>query len=271
MTNAFMKMWEFLKYIKLNSESLTLLDIAGAPGMFVIAADNYLRKNYDGKELDWYSCSLSGGSALEDKYGLYKNNPERYMDCDVTNEDDLKKCIEKFPKCMLVTGDIGMFHDDDFNKLQEESHFDVQYGQMVLALNMVERGGNCFLKMYTYVYNETLLILDILCQYFKKIEVVKPLTSRIINDESYIICHERNDKTINIPLTRHYAEWESDNAINITEFDVNRNKDKMDAITMITDILHKEPTIMFKGLMQKVNYKEYFKRLANLNYEFMNF
>jgi hypothetical protein len=274
MTNAFMKMWEFMKYIKLETmfetEKLTMFDIAGAPGMFVLAADNYLRKIMN-KELSWYSCSLSGGTALEDRYDLYKNNPERYIDCDVTNEEDLKKCIEKFPKCQIVTGDIGMFHDDDFSKLQEESHFSVQWGQMVLALNMVEIGGICFLKMYTYVYNETLLLLDILCQYFEKVEVVKPLTSRIINDESYIICYKRNDKISNVPLLRHYGEWESNNTINITEFDVNRNKHKMDAIIMITNILHKEPTILFKGLMQNIEYKAYFKQLATLNYEFMNF
>jgi hypothetical protein len=191
-TNAFLKMVEFIRYIeKKQSEffkvgELSMFDIAGAPGMFIFGTEYALPD----VKLDWKACSLGSGSGLKGEYDLYKNNRERYQDCDVTKEEDVRNCLNWAGKgrFRLVTGDIGMYHDDDFSKLQEEKQMDVQWGQMVLAINLVEEGGICFLKMYTYAFRESVLIVDILSTFFEKLEIVKPYASRIVNDESYIIC-----------------------------------------------------------------------------------
>jgi hypothetical protein len=239
-TNAFMKMLEFVRYIQIKRseffkvDKLSMFDIAGAPGMFVFAAEYVL----PGVELDWKACSLSAeeDKSFKDVYDLYKNNKERYQDCDVTNEEDVKKILEN-GKFRLVTGDIGMPHDDDFSKLQEENQMDVQWGQMVLAINLVEEGGICFLKMYTYAFRESVLIVDILSTFFEKLEIVKPYASRIVNDESYIICYNRNDKVSEIPLTRKYAKWKSNSREKLTEFDILRNKEKMLAVNNVMQLL----------------------------------
>ena len=76
-TNAYMKMFEFLRWITnmdnhgtkpiLNiKDNLNMFDVAGAPGMFVIATDNFLNKYFPNTSLNWMTCSLEGGTALTD-------------------------------------------------------------------------------------------------------------------------------------------------------------------------------------------------------------
>jgi hypothetical protein len=114
----------------------------------------------------------------------------------------------------------------------------VQWGQMVLAVRLVEEGGICFLKMYTYAFHESVLIVDILSTFFEKLEIVKPYASRIVNDESYIICYNRNDKdATHIPVCRKYAETESNSESKLTELDILRNKDKMLAVNSAVQYL----------------------------------
>lgn len=205
-TNAFMKMYEFITYLDKTehyletlfnkTNTLTFYDIAGAPGMFVIAAHKYLENHYPKTTLDWHTSSLEGvKNAFVDTYNLYKSNPNRYASCDVTNLENLTLEINKFKGTKkLVTGDIGAFHDDNWNKLQEESQLHLEYGQMILALNLVAPGGCLFLKMYSLVTLETIRLLDILSSFFEKVYITKPYTSRILNDESYIACINRNSK-----------------------------------------------------------------------------
>ena len=228
-TNAYMKMWEFLKwadenkYINIPKDTLTMYDVAGAPGMFVIATDNYLQKYYPNVKLDWSTCSLEGGTALTDVYGLYTNNKNRYTPCDVLKPEDIKKCISK-NKYYLVTGDIGIYHEDNYDVLQEEMQLDLEWGQMVLALNNVKTNGIMFLKMYSMVTLETIYLLDTLSKYFEHIMITKPYCTRIFNDESYIVCVNRNSiDCSNEPLVRPYIEkYTSPNIQLVKSFEYSR-------------------------------------------------
>lgn len=226
MTNAFMKMWELLSwiekngYLKLPEDKLDMFDVASAPGMFIIAVDNYLRKNHPGVKLDWKSCSLEGGTALTDAYNLFAENPTRYKPCNVLDGDDIKKCITK-KRYQLVTGDIGIYHEDSYDRLQEEVQLDLEWGQMVLALNQCDKGGNMILKMYSMVTLETVFLLDTLNKYFKHVFITKPYCTRLFNDESYIICINRNSKDCSDePLKRPYiSEYSSRNIELVKSFE----------------------------------------------------
>ena len=206
-TNAFMKMYECLTYLDksdvlpklFKSNALHMYDIAGAPGMFVLATEQYLHKYHPNVKLDWQSSSLEkldDNTALLDQYGLYSANPERYQSCDVTNSTDianiLKTCTGKFD---LVTGDIGIYHEDSWDKLQEEVQHNLEYGQASFAVNLCNTGGAMYLKMYSLVTYSTLSLLNELTKYFENVYVCKPFTSRILNDECYILCTNRNSKS----------------------------------------------------------------------------
>lgn len=274
-TNAFMKQYEFLEQIDkyLPSEGVfTMFDVAGAPGMFVLATEYYFAhsKTKNNVILDWQACSLTQDKdALTDLYRLYEHNSDRFLPCNVLKEEDIKKCFAK-GKFDLVTGDIGSVHG--FDRLQEETHLDLQWGQMVLALNLTHKGSIMFLKMYTFITEESHYLLDILTQHFEFVYLSKPYTSRLLNDESYIICINRNEKDCSsIPLTRpKISKYISPNKDLISTFETTRFDYKIQIASLLTRILEKYPNITLKGLLQNQQYKIYYNQIARLNYLFYN-
>ena len=267
-----MKMWEFLLWLKNKSlfnfkKPVDMFDIAGAPGMFVIATDNFIKKYYPNSSLNWYSCSLEGGTALTDSYGLYKNNLDRYKSCDVSNETDLKDCLNWVNrKFNLVTGDIGIFHEDVYEKLQEEDQLNIQWGQMVLALNLCENGGVLFLKMYSLVTKETVYLLDTLTGYFENVYIVKPYASRVLNTESYIICINKNKKDVsNVPFVRPYIKnYTSDNIDLIKSFEYSRLDIKFRMNNLINHLLSSQPNLRMEEAKENAIYKVYFEEFKDI-------
>ena len=244
-TNAFMKMYEFLVYAypymeeHISDNSITMYDVAGAPGMFVLAADHFFSKlNID---VDWHACSLMNteeNHALRDTYGLFNDNPDRFTPCDVTNEDDIKNCLKDERKYFLVTGDIGAWYNT-YDILQEFQQLDLEWGQMVLALNLCAEHGVMYLKMYTTITAETAYLMDILTLFFEKVYITKPRTSRILNKESYIICINRNSESCkDIPLKRpSVGDYKSKNTDTLLSFENTREDYKMQLVTSVIDIL----------------------------------
>jgi 23S rRNA U2552 (ribose-2'-O)-methylase RlmE/FtsJ len=209
-------MLEWLKFPNDNNNNTTkitkMFDIAGAPGQFILCADQYFREHH----LEWRSCSIesnnNNSNNLQDIYGVYKNNPARYIKCDVLNESDLQRIIDQYTDwAELVTGDIGIDHtDDDF---QEETHVDLQWGQMVLALNVCKLGGTMILKMFSLISDESQYLCDILTRHFEEVHVVKPKTSRILNHETYLICKNKI-KISAYPLKRPHINNNNNNINN---------------------------------------------------------
>lgn len=275
MTNAFMKMYEFLEFIDkyLPKEGvLRMYDVAGAPGMFVIATEFYLNHSVDKSNLtlDWHACSLTGDeTALTDLYRLYEHNPERFEPCNVLVESDIRRCMSK-GKFDLVTGDIGTEHDKDFSRLQEETHLDLQWGQMILALNLTQKGSIMYLKMYSYVTEESHFLVDTLTQYFEFVYLCKPFTSRLVNHESYIICINRNDKDCSsLPLTRpKLNSYKSTNLSIISTFESTRSDYKIQIVSLISRILEAYPNTTMKSILQNYQYKIYYNQLKRLNFLF---
>lgn len=279
MTNAFMKMWEVLKWLTnqdkhgikpwltFQNNKLEMFDVAGAPGMFIIGTDNFLKKYYPDVKLDWMTCSLEGGTALTDQFKLYETNPQRYIPCDVSNENDIINCIQKAnKKFQLITGDIGIYHEDSYEKLQEELQLDIEYGQMILALNLCAEGGIMFLKMYSMVTKETLYLLDTLTVYFDQVYITKPYTTRIFNDESYIICINRNNKDCSkLPLTRpNIKDYTSENYSLVSSFEYSRLDIKFRMVSLIKRIVSQCPGIKLSTLKKNTTYKIYYDEFTDI-------
>jgi len=107
------------------------------------------------------------------------------MFVDLMNNDEIKNCINRFGKFDIVTGDVGMPHG--FKVLQEDSHYKLQRNQAAMAVNMCNDGGSIFLKMYTIITDECIKIVEELKSHFEELYIWKPFTSRITNNETYIV------------------------------------------------------------------------------------
>jgi len=202
-TNAFMKMYEFMEIFHPKFKSL--FDIASSPGMFVIAAAHKLSAS-SGDSLKWDACSYippKESMYLQDDYSLFKSNKDHFFNVNVLEEDDCLQLLSKVGKYDLVTGDIGCVHG--YNDLQEDVHRTLQYRQAYLALNLVIQGGNIFLKMYTCINNSTIYVINVLRSHFENLYLWKPYTSRILNNEIYIVGMNKNDKLPDLPL-----KWKDD-------------------------------------------------------------
>lgn len=197
-TNAFMKMYEFMEIFHPKFKSL--FDIASSPGMFVIAAAHKLLAS-SGDTLEWDACSYippKESMYLQDDYSLFKSNKDHFYNVNVLEDNDCLQLLNKVGKYDLVTGDIGSVHG--YNDLQEDVHRTLQYRQAYLALNLVNQGGNIFLKMYTCINNSTIYVINVLRSHFENLYLWKPYTSRILNNEIYIVGINKNEKAPDLPL-----------------------------------------------------------------------
>jgi hypothetical protein len=215
-----MKLIEIIDYIKswhsFGNGEVKLFDIASLPCMFVVAADYQF-----GENLYWRACALiedKSGKALGDNYGIYLKHKNYFIDCDLTISDDIEKVRKEFENNTfdLITGDVGIGRikdgKDDYTHLDEENNLDVEWGQMVCALKLTKINDmRCVvvLKMYTTISRESEYLINVLAHYFNNVKLVKPYSSRVLNDECYIICVGRNEREVDdelVPNTRPLIE-----------------------------------------------------------------
>lgn len=237
-TNAFMKMIEFIKtYIpKSTSANTTLFDIASAPGMFIVALSTYMKSS----SFTWDACSYipKGNSKyLNDKYGVFKQNPEHFHNVNILDKSECENLVHHTlnnKKYTLVTGDVGTEHG--YNELQEIHHLDLQWSQAWLALNLVAEHGNIFLKMYSLITDNSMYLINTLSEYFEKLYIWKPQTSRIFNCETYIVGLNRNSKDCtSIPFEREKIVSSSVNVQDIYNYFHNYAKIRL---TIVNALLH---------------------------------
>lgn len=199
-TNGWRKCWELLTYydnfVPTNGK-FTYFDNAAFHGSFILATHHYYVTHYTGDlplNFDWYASSLISNdrvNPLDDKYELWKRNPERWlmgdgMDGDVTKVETLQHFESKIGgKVDLYTSDLG-FGVEDYNK-QEEEHAHANLGQICAGLFTLKEGGNMITKQYTYYTGFTVSLISLVTQCFKHVEIVKPDTSKPDNSEVYIV------------------------------------------------------------------------------------
>ena len=175
-TNAYFKLSEIFDHFKFSYSEIRHFDIACAPGSFILAARDIAEKKQINYSFEAFT--LQNGLELFDDFKGSEN---------VFFHDILKPFPkpELYSKFNLVTGDIGI--RVDYDSLEEDQLIELDRKQMELALKLVEERGNVVLKMFTYSRKETIEILDEFSRNFEESFIFKPLSSRVLNNESYLI------------------------------------------------------------------------------------
>ena len=260
-TNAFMKQYEFLLwldengYLKnlINDNTLKMFDIASPPGMFIFATETYLRENYQGVTLDWSTSIFNEGDynidPKMDEFELFRCNNENVVVMNLLDKDDVNNVIQNYSNRFdLVTGDVGV-ERRDYYELMELTTYPLEYSQAVVAINLTREGGVCFLKMFTCITYDTLDILELLNKYFEKVYICKPYTSRLLNEESYIIgIHRNNLKYVKEERVKYY------NNINksiVERFEKARNNIKSDMLSEVLKIMSKNKKLKYSKKYNK--------------------
>jgi 23S rRNA U2552 (ribose-2'-O)-methylase RlmE/FtsJ len=87
----------------------------------------------------------------------------------------------------IVSGDGGLDYSVNFN-FQEQLSFHLIFCEVVSAFTVLKSGGCFVLKIFDINTSNTLQMLFLLSNYFEKMVITKPYTSRPANSEKYLVC-----------------------------------------------------------------------------------
>jgi hypothetical protein len=193
-TNAWLKMFELCHLpeisgiIKNAKSELNMMFLAEFPGAFIHAMKYYIAKTrpiiLTTNNWKWMGTSISSG--LTDEYGLYKNYPENWILMDNSKSKEIDEKLSKYKdKFDIVTGDIGKPIENWLN-IEEEMYYE-DLGQFISAIMVLKKNGTAILKMFTSFTEVTLCLLRLAISMFDKVRIIKPRTSKELNDEVYWI------------------------------------------------------------------------------------
>lgn len=197
-TNATIKIYELITQMQLiKNNRLTVFCNAELPGNFIIGINHYLKTMFKSAIFKWVASSyLSEKGTLGDNYGIFEYNRNNWlmdltMNGNLMDKDNIielsRRVLERFPKGVdLYTSDAGFDVSSNYNE-QEEQTLLLNYGQILSGLLALNIGGSLITKQFTYftIFNKSLLML--LSTLFDKLYVTKPVTSRPLNSEIYIV------------------------------------------------------------------------------------
>jgi 23S rRNA U2552 (ribose-2'-O)-methylase RlmE/FtsJ len=201
-SRAYFKLWEILTHFDIvdNKASLNLLCIAEGPGGFVEAIYNYRKKNNnnfnkatcitlnsDDRNIpNWTKANhfLKHNPSIKLVYGVDNTG-------DIYNPENIKFLINKFKhsKANLITADGGFDFSDDY-KNQEQNSYQLIICEIVCALGCLKEGGHFVIKIFEIFTHLTVKIIYFLTRFFKSVSINKPLSSRNLNSEKYLICKD---------------------------------------------------------------------------------
>lgn len=87
----------------------------------------------------------------------------------------------------LITADGGIDNDDK-PELTENATAHLILCEIDAAVRLQQEGGTFVLKIFSFSRNITKQLIAILTTCYKEVTILKPFTSRSVNDERYIVC-----------------------------------------------------------------------------------
>jgi 23S rRNA U2552 (ribose-2'-O)-methylase RlmE/FtsJ len=232
---AYYKLWEIMtefELIPLN-KSIISGNIAEGPGGFINALIDFRKKN--GKEYE--SNKIFGITLTETVNHLVfeskhvKEFMKKYRNdlniitishgANKTGDINKLKNILEFAKYFkkkgkgadIITADGGI--DTDKQKhIQEQLSSQLLFNQIVTTLTIQKTGGNSVIKCYTILTKITLDCIYLLTTFYKEVYITKPVTSKIMNNERYLVCKNfsppKNKKKILTELYEITENWSND-------------------------------------------------------------
>lgn len=180
---------------KSRGRPVTFVDLCGGPGSFAQALFSEGRRRrlrlrgygmtlggVDG--LDWYP-ELSEGRHREFTvtYG-----PDGSGDIFKLSNVDALASIAGLGAVHLVVADGGFHVSTELSNYQETISSHITYAQWFTALKLQAQGGCFVLKLFDSFSPLTRAMLYLSTFMYRKVWIVKPLHSRVVNSERYLVC-----------------------------------------------------------------------------------
>ena len=199
-SRAYFKMWEILCNFDLidNSKPLNVLCLAESPGGFIEAIYNYRKKNSNQPNKALIISLKSDDNNIPNwKKGqiFFKNNPSIKISYgqdetgNLYNYKNLEFLINKYysDKADFITADGGFDFSNDY-KNQEQNSYQLIICEIIGAMGCLKKKGNFVIKIFEIFTKFTVKIIYFLTKFFETVNIYKPLSSRNLNSEKYLVC-----------------------------------------------------------------------------------
>jgi len=197
-SRSFFKIWEILHYYDLinTSTSSKTLCVSNYPGALVQAV-SYFREKYkiksntsntclklEPEENDVYADDYSQTYAeLDDKF-FSSNKAITVKTHKLDSADSIKK-LDAADSDLIIAE--GGYNYTDENIQEQRSQFLI-FAEIVTAISSQKKGGSLILKMFEMFTELSYKFIVLLKHFYSKVYIMKPLMSRDIDSERYVVC-----------------------------------------------------------------------------------
>jgi len=250
-SRAYYKLWEILcryendlQLFEKRDNPMRFAGLAEAPGGFIQCLVDYRQNKKDnltgislkdckGNKIDWKTNWLMKNNNIKLIFGDEKkgHNGNLY------NPDIINYYCNHYKnqKADLVTSDGGFLLEGLKENHKGQYHNGLFLSETFIALRILKEGGYFIMKIYDICNKAMIDIITILNKVFKKVNIFKPVTSREMNNENYVVCigYKKDNKIIDeISKIIEYM-WKNENQLIINSI-LDNDKKSLDYLTRIS-------------------------------------
>lgn len=227
LTQAWCKFYEIvssfplvpLDHINSNNKCFTSIHLCEAPGAFITSLNHWLKTNEPDIQWNWiamtlnpyYEGNLSSAMIDDDRFIRHtldhwcfgEDNTGNIMN--LKNLDELVRVSEAEKNISLITAD-GSIDCTDVPAEQESVLAHLHFCETVAALHLLATGGSFLLKIFTTFECNTICLIYLLSCCFDNVNVIKPITSKEGNSETYVVCLNFKGPTFISPYLKKLRE-----------------------------------------------------------------
>jgi hypothetical protein len=100
--------------------------------------------------------------------------------------------------------------DEEFINESEFENFPSIYGQALVALNNLQKGGHLVLKQWTFFRKISRSFMALMMVLFKNVQLIKPLASPKHSSECYLVCQDFQSTNMTAKLMKELINFQSD-------------------------------------------------------------
>jgi 23S rRNA U2552 (ribose-2'-O)-methylase RlmE/FtsJ len=192
------------QFPQLSQSNPTIYIHHDASGEVISAVNHYMQSKSDGK-FKWFASTQPHDQKTE----LYEKTSKNWVfkkgkqQLDFTDSEFVKNA--KLPeKADLV------WMDEEFENESEFECFPSIYGQSLVALNNLKKGGHMILKQWTFFRKISRSFMALMMVLFKEVNIVKPLASPKHSSEIYLVCQDFQSDKLTAKLLKELMNFQSD-------------------------------------------------------------
>ncbi|XP_029040584.1 cap-specific mRNA (nucleoside-2'-O-)-methyltransferase 2 [Osmia bicornis bicornis] len=227
LTQAWCKFYEIVSsfplvpviHINRNNKYFKSIHLCEAPGAFITSLNHWLKTNIPDIQWNWiattlnpyYEGNLSSVMIDDDRFIRHtlshwcfgEDNTGNIMN--LKNLDELMKTSEPHHDIFLITAD-GSIDCTDVPAEQESVLTHLHFCETVAALHLLATGGSFLLKIFTIFECNTVCLIYLLSCCFNHVDIIKPITSKEGNSETYMVCTNFKGPTFISPYLEKLRE-----------------------------------------------------------------